>query len=321
MPPRALASLAAATTLLALTAASSAGERSLLTLEPPPEPTGTGSTANDGTEPDLGRLIDPEWTLQLEPSFWYVSPSGKVKLPVSSGTGPGGFTTAGDSVRVERLNLDTPRFEPAGEAHLSGGRWRFTFSGSHFSLDRENTPADEAFRIGSVVVAPGDPLDVSFEITSVDVTVGYRVWGRDFCAQVFTECPPNATDSLLRLYVIGGARFTDVSFEVARDTAVRAAAGADQLFGEPILGARAEVELAEQFTLDLQLTGGGLPAGDTSSYSVDVMAGFHWRPHPNIGVQIGYRQLAYWLSDGDDEDEFEYNGRLAGLFAGVVFRF
>jgi hypothetical protein len=264
---------------------------------------------------------DPSWTVQIEPSFWYVSPSGKVKLPVNSGTGGAGFTTPGDSVRVDDLNLDTPRFEPSGEIHLSSGRWRVTFSGADYSLDRHDTVADSSFRLGSVVVAPGDTLDVDFHLTTVELTAGYRVWGRVFSSPEFTEKPENAVESLARVYVIGGARIYDVGFDVARTSGAYASADADEFFGEPIVGIRIEADLARNFTLDAQVTGGGLPAGDTTSYSVDIQAGFQWRPHPNVGVQIGYRQLAYWLSDGSDEDEFSYDGRLAGLFAGLVIRF
>jgi hypothetical protein len=257
--------------------------------------------------------------VQIEPSFWYVSPSGDLKLPAKSGTG--GFTTPGDSVAIARLNLDTPEFEPAGEIHLNSGRWRMTFSGATYSMDRQDTIADSSFRLGSVVITNGDPMDVNMEFTTVELTGGYRVWGRVFSSPDFTQKPENALDSVLRVYVIGGGRFYDVSFDVTRTTAVQASANADEFFGEPIVGARAEVDLARDFTLDVQLTGGGLPTGDTSSYSVDIQAGFQWRPHPNVGVQIGYRQLAFWLSDGKDASEFEYDGRLAGLFAGLVIRF
>jgi hypothetical protein len=263
---------------------------------------------------------DPKWTVQVEASAWYVAPSGDVKLPASSGTGGSG-SAEGDSVAMERLNLDSTRLMPTGEVHMSGGRWRGTFSGAAYTIDREGSIADSAFRIGSVDVVAGDPLDVSFDLTTVELSAGYRVWGRVFSAEELTQKPENAIETLARVYVIGGARFYDVGFAFARATADRATAEADQFFGEPIIGARVEVEVARDFTMDFQLSGGGLPLGDKTSYSVDIQAGFMWRPNPHIGIQIGYRQLAYWLSDGEDEDAFEYDGRLAGLFAGVVLRF
>lgn len=288
----------------------------------PGKPGGAPAAGESGSDqPDIASVLslDPEWTVQIEPSFWYVSPSGKVKLPASSGTG--GFTSAGDSVELDRLNIASPRFEPSGEIHLNYDRWRVTFSGADYSINRDDTVADSSFRLGSVVVAPGDTLNADFHLTTVELTAGRRVWGWPFSSPEHTQHPEHAVESLARLYVIGGARFYDVGFDVARTSGGFASAEADEFFGEPIVGVRIEADLARDFTLDLQATGGGLPTGDTSSYSVDIQAGFQWRPHPNVGVQIGYRQLAYWLSDGSDEDEFTYNGRLAGLFAGLVIRF
>lgn len=283
-----------------------------------PSPSASTDPAAPATPP--ADALAPAWRVQIEPSFWYVSPSGRVKLPVSSGTGPGGFTSAGDDVKLERLNLDSPRFEPAGEVHLTSARWRFTFSGATYSVEQDTT-ADSTFRLGSITAAPGDRLDVDFDFTTVEATAGYRFLGRDFADPAHTERPDQAVAAVGRVYALFGARFYDVGFDVRTASGPFQQASADQFFAEPIAGLRAELDLAESFTLDLQLTAGGLPAGSSSSYSIDIQAGFQWRLHPNLGIQIGYRQLAYWLADGEDAEEFEYNGRLAGLFAGMTLRF
>lgn len=278
------------------------------------------STSDSPAEPPTERLpsIDPEWTVQIEPSMWYVAPSGKVRLPVNSGTGPGGFTTAGDEMKVERLNLDSTRLLPAGEFHLSSDRWRFSFSAATFNVDAESTSADSSFRLGAVEVAEGDPIDASMDFTTAELTVGYRFAGRDF--RFCTEDGAFCIDAALRVYALAGARIYDVSFDLTnRDSGASAAAA--EFFGEPIIGLRAETEFADQFTLDLQVAGGGFADSDRSSYSFDIMAGFHWRPTDHVGVQIGYRQLLFDLTDGDELDEFSYGGRLAGLFAGLTIRF
>lgn len=299
------------------------------TAQPPAEPApGPSSTPPTASSPSTEGFSptgapDPEWTVRIEPSFWYVAPSGKVKLPASSGSGSAA-SPPGDRVKIEQLNLDSPRFEPTGEVHFSGGpngRLRFTFSGATYSIERDDTQADSSFRLGSVSVSSGDTLETSFDFTTVELTGGYRIWGRNFSDAAHTEKPENAVPTIARLYLIGGARFYNTSFELARRSGAPGSAEADQFFGEPIVGARAEIDIARDFTLDLQVSGGGLPLSDSSSYSVDIQAGFQWRPHPNIGIQIGYRQLAFWLSDGEDADEFEYNGRLAGLFAGLEIQF
>jgi hypothetical protein len=93
------------------------------------------------------------------------------------------------------------------------------------------------------------------------------------------------------------------------------------VFFEPYIGARAEAVIADDFSLILQLSAGGLPLYSSSSYSVDIVLAFEWRPIPNVGIELGWRQIAYGLTDGRDLDRFQYTGRLAGLFTGVVIRF
>jgi hypothetical protein len=296
--------------LIAVTAPAAADDDAWRLRPQPETPLESGSNAP-------ARLIDPAWTVQAEPSVWYVAPSGKVKLPVKSGSGPGSFTTEGDEVRLERLNLDSPRFEPTGELHLSFDRWRVTFSASTFDLERTATTADTSFRLGSVAVAAGDIFSTELELTTVEVTGGYRLWGRDFRAG--SRHPEDAVDGVVRVYALAGARFYDLSFDFAR--AAGGSAGASEFFGEPIAGIRGEAVLAQDFTLDVQVSGGGFALSDSSSYSIDVLAGFQWRPTRHVGVQIGYRQLAYGLASDDGPDEFSYRGRLAGLYAGLVIRF
>lgn len=264
------------------------------------------------------RRLDPAWRVQIQPSAWFVAPSGTLRMPISAGSGGGAFTTEGDAVAVERMNLDSTRLMPAGELHINSERWRFALSGAAFGIDREGTVADSSFRLGSVQVDAGDAMDVSFELTTVELTGGYRVWGYDFTAA--SEPPQNAVDAACRVYALLGARFYDFSFDLTnRDGG--ASTGADQFFGEPIAGARAEFDIARDFSLTLQLTGGGFADSDRSSFSVDIVSGFEWRPFENVGVRIGYRQLAFDLADGDGAEEFEYDGRLAGLLAGVTIRF
>lgn len=285
------------------------------------QPEATAAAAASEQQPVIPpSRVDPAWTVQVEPSMWYVSPSGKIKLPISSGSGPGSFTTGGDEVDVSRLNLDSPRFEPAGELHISSERWRFSFSGSTYGLDRNGTVADSSFRLGSVPVAAGDRLDVSYDFTTVELTGGYRFWGRDFKAA--SEHPEEAMDLVGRFYGIAGARVYDFSFDMKNLSRSGApSADTDQFFIEPIIGLRGELDIAEDFTIDVQVSGGGFADSDRSSYSIDVIAGFQWRPTSHVGVQIGYRQLAFGLADGDGAEEFTYDGRLAGLYLGLLLRF
>lgn len=299
--------------LLASTSIAHAG--TLLSFDDPRAPASEPAAPN---VPAIDRL-EPQWTVQFEPVAWFVAPSGDIKLPVSSGTGPGGFTTAGDTFAVNDLNLDSTRTRPAGEVHLSAGRWRFTFAGFDYSADQSNSAADADGRLGSVELVAGDRINATLDFASYQLTAGYRIWGHDFL-NASTD-PSQGTDVLLNLYLIGGARLYDVGIEIERLTGTFASAKADHTFIEPIAGARAELEIAQDFSLDLELSVGYLPLDDSSTLSIDVAAGFTWRPIPNLGLQLGYRQLAFDLEDGDGAETFAYDGRLAGLFTGITLRF
>lgn len=256
------------------------------------------------------------WTVQVEPSAWFVAPSGRLRLPVEGGG------AIGDEVKFERLNLDSTRLRPAGEVHINAEEFRFSFAGSTTSVEQDSVTADSGFRLGGVDVASGDAFSVDLDLTSIELSVGYLVYSRAFGSPEQNEIPGNAVRSDLFVYAVGGARFYDVSLAFERfGGAGQRTAGADEFFGEPMVGVRIEWEFARDFFLDAQVTGGALPLDGHSVYSLDIVAGFQWRPVANVGVQIGYRQLAYWLSDGEDAEEFSWEGRLAGLYAGVVLRF
>lgn len=277
--------------------------------EPPAAPLGASEIPPAAEDGPLDRLRnDHDWTIRFEPAVWLVSPSGVVQLPGASS----------DTARIEELNLDTPEVRPSGEVHLAADRWRLSFFGSQYAQHTEFV-AETGFATGDVDIDPGDTADVDFDFTMVEVDAGYLVWRHDFDAQTLNQA--NTIDADLSVYAIGGMRAYDIDFDLREVGGQAGHSSTDQFFAEPILGVRGELDLMRDFTVDLQLTGGGYFDSDRSSGSMDIVVGFQWRPHPNVGVQIGWRQVAYWFNDGEAEDEFEYNGRMAGIQGGLVIRF
>lgn len=252
------------------------------------------------------------WTVQFEPSAWWTSPGGKLRLPGTAASG------GGDEVRVERLNLDTPRFSPLGEVHVNADPWLVSFSGAAYSLSRDETFADRTFRIGDVPVTAGDLLGVDFDYVTAELTVGRRIYHRDFLS--LSAAPSMGTPISLTIYALGGVRVYDLDVSV-RNISTGGMSASQQFFVEPILGAKAVADVAEDFTIDLQISGGFYADSDRSASSLDISLAFTWRPHENVGVQLGWRQLLTWLEDGDGADEFSYKGGLAGLYTGVVVSF
>lgn len=277
--------------------------------------------ALDNAASDHPASDHPSWTVHIQPLLWYAAPSGDIRLPTNSGNGPAGFTGDAGKIGLNTLDIDRARLRPAGQATLSAGDWLFTFAGANYQVSRSGVVAPEALRVGAVAVASGQTFDVDFELGLYEVGLGYRLWNKDFAAD--SSSPSSAVPIALDLHLVGGVRAYDLTINFERTTTGSGAstAGFDELFIEPYLGARLDATFDHQFSVGLLATVGYLPGDNPGSLSLDIVAGFTWRPHPNIGVLIGYRQLAYDLEKGEGADTFAYDGRLAGLLAGIDIAF
>lgn len=276
---------------------------------PPAAPSAPQNTPEGPEFADKLAEADNTWTIRIDPTVWWVSPAGDLKLPASG-------TTAGSSVDLSRLNLDTPEFTPAGSVAINAGDFRFSFFGAAYSRDAEAV-ADSAFQIGDASFAAGDAIDTSFDFNLFDLTAGYRFYSYDWrkCSQDQDKC----ADIVLDLYALAGGRLYDMNIDV--NPAGSSGNGTEQFFGDVVAGARAELTILHDFNINLQLTGGGMGDSDRSSFSWDIQISGEWRPCNNVGLQFGWRQVAFSLEDGDGPGKFEFDGSLAGVFAGITVRF
>ncbi len=231
-----------------------------------------------------------DWQVQVEPSFWYAAASGDIRVP--------GFAA---SVDMADLNADSPKGTPTAEATLKFGDWRLNLSGFAFSTDRTST------RLGPTA-------RTSLDLASAEVQGGYRL-GR-------WEMSPRdggGHDFVPELTAVFGARIYDVDATIGPVSGTTGST--DEFFVEPVAGLKLEMEIVNAFTIDVQGTIGWLDVGDESASSWDVIVGGVWRPVDNLGIQVGYRNLAYTLESGDGAGAFEYDGAIAGLYVGLSLRF
>lgn len=275
---------------------------------------GPAALGQDDTEPAAIEPLDTGWTVRLEPYAAYIGPAGDLRMPSA--------TTRGGQFTLSDLNLDSPRLLPAGRIQVQRDKWRIGFSGLAFSADDRGSVQGVGGQIGDVPFAAGDELisDLSYE--SFDLLVSYRVW---------THTGETNDDGRVRLDagvdLIGGVRFHHADFSIRNRPLTAPAPGtplsvdADEFFAEPVVGARLDLTLAEQFGIEVESAAGGFGFGDRSSFSFSIDAGFAYRPTPMIGVKVGYRMLLFGLNDGDGADEFEWNGSMAGLYFGAQLSF
>lgn len=253
-------------------------------------------------QPLQGQELHP-WTLRFEPAAWYPAASGEIRMPGADS----------DDLEVADLNLDSPRLSPAGELHFRRDRWRITAEAFDFSTGNRGAVMTDSGAFGTLDFTEGDRLSSSLDLTNISLQGAYRL--RLDEAGVTLDGGTRLRSSI---FAVGGARFLDVEAGAELDgTSISRSA----IAAHPLAGLRWELDIWEEFAVDLLMAGGYFPAGNNSSYSFDILVGFAWNPTPALGAQIGYRQLLFEIQDGEGVDEFNWQGGLAGVYAGAVLRF
>jgi hypothetical protein len=252
------------------------------------------------------------WTLRARITVWRVATGGDLKLPSETGT-------ASSEVALESLDADQPVHAPLADFTFRKGDWGLTVRGAGWSTSGTAQPGFTG-RLGDVEFSPTTILD-----TEVQVLI-FEAEGLYTLGRYQPERSEYKIDGALDL--VFGARLTSVD-ATTRDVTpgigavVPPESSGDNLFFEPLVGLRGSMEIAEQVDLEVQATIGGLPLGDTSSFTGDIIAGISWRPIENVGILFGYRSVFLDLSDGEDNEAFELSGPATaqGLFFGAVIAF
>lgn len=239
---------------------------------------------------------------EFEPFVWYASPGGEVSF------GEGSTLT-----HTSDLSIDDPRLSGGAELHLVRDKWRFSLLGAHVSQNGgavQNAPSQQ----GPISVMTGDTLRTEFDLTTVSLRGGYRLW--EFEVDPTDAGVPEISSSV---DLVAGLRAFDYQLEtevIAGSPPARTSG--DMFHVEPVVGAKWEIHFRDRYTIDFSSNVGFLPEiSDQSSSSLDLTVGFKWRPHRNVAAQIGYRLLVFDL----ESDDVEAEGALAGLYTGVVLRF
>lgn len=269
--------------------------------------------ASDSTTPAIETYStdlpeDGPWTLEFHPGIWYAGLSGDVKLPRSA-SGPSSVVDL-----VDDLDLDEPRVSPFGELNLAKGKWTIALRGFNYGNDGTATLSSSG-SLGDVDFVPGSTLRSSFDTTVIEIEGGYRLYGRQIS-------PMTGGGYRLKtdIRALVGARLFAVDYSVTNTSPTIGGFltdSADDFAAHPLIGGKLNLDFYEDFSVTFQITAGAL----SDSYGFDIVVGGQWRPVKNVGVQIGYRALFFGMTSGSDNQEFEFEGSLQGLFAGVTFNF
>jgi hypothetical protein len=259
---------------------------------PPPAPDAPRVEAMDAT-----LSFDPHDTprVELAPIVWFGALAGDIQIA------PGG------SFDVERIDADEPNIAVGASARVDADRLTFSLSGFHLAADASDQATDEATTIGALALPRGTSVDWDLELTSIKATAGYRF------RPILDE-----GDVSLRFDAYAGARFTDMDITI---DALGASERFDESWGVPLVGARMHVDLPRGFALLVESDIGALPLGDTETFVWEIFAGGTWSPSRNVGLRAGFRHISLSYTDETGPGDNEFDGFLAGLYAGLVIRF
>jgi hypothetical protein len=244
----------------------------------------------------------PDWTLQITPYMWAAGLEGNISP----------FRRA-PTIHIEKSFSDVmDDLNFGGFVNIWGRYDRFVFSGDVMYINTTGShgtgplPALQIPGLG-VPIPPGANVDARVDTEQFTATFqgGYRL----------LETPRFTLDAL------AGARFWYISNDVTV-TASHPALGTrfashGESFGwvDPVIGARAFLNLTEKLSFQAQADIGGFGAGSDFTWSAQATLNYIFTDR--LSASLGYKVL-----DVDyDHDGHVFDARLSGPVLGMTYRF
>jgi hypothetical protein len=276
---------------------------------------GAATSAAAAVDPAPPAALDSPGVMeQLEitftPGVWLTRVGGDATL------GSGGTKIELD----EQLELDD--YEAAFNAELElrkASRWGLRLSG--FDLETDSSGAFIGTgTFGSIALSDGQFVESEFRLTSIALEACLPAWRLHPRSRKDVELPASRPRAALDLEPTLGVRYLDIDQSLL--------AGSVEETGEgewiaPMAGADLrvsfrpeEVPLLDELVVHAGCAFGPALGGD-GGVVAQVRAGVIWNFSPNIGALVGYRLLGADV----EQDGYEFDGSLQGLFLAAVIRF
>lgn len=253
---------------------------------------------------------DPMAVSSFDDSEWRVDFSPYLFLPY---TVEGDSTIAGQTVSFELDTsdiLDLLNFALSGRLEVWKGDFGLILDGYYVNLGA-----------GGNVDTPGPlPLNVGIDIDIrqfyVDGLGSYRVFNQ----------PYNADGDMWSLDLTGGIRYNylrqEVDLNVTGGLGPGAATtlGGDEKWVDPIIGARATMELNERWTAGLRGDIGGFGVSD-ADLQWSVTGGFDYRPWETTSLKFGWRAYSIDMETTLSDGTFAYDVFQHGPYVAMTYRF
>ena len=263
---------------------------------------------------DAGSGDSSDWQFSFAPYLW--APSIDAELNVRGRTlGAAEVDTSADFVDLAE-DLD---FGFLGHAEARKGRWGLFADGMYLKLSPEGQTGPVS--LGSAN-SSGFNIETEFEGTILELGGFYRVGQWELTDR-------GAEGSQLSLEGLLGVRYTALDIEtrvtgsvsgplgaLSRQVGVDVSPSADLV--DPIVGARAFIEIDPKWTLGLRGDIGGFGVG--SEFAWNIVGAVTYRAWEHVDILAGYRALSYEIESSQGAGSADLNITLHGPVFAAVFR-
>lgn len=250
-----------------------------------------GETTTSNTDKPAGE--SNQWTFSVIPYVWGVSVHGKVTV---------GHYSTSSSMSFSDIIRD---MKAAGELHLEAqkGSIGFFLDPTYTKL-RQNTTVT---RVPSG--APPPPWDVTLTSEMWLVEFGGFYQAGKWFLDGKKEGRTASVD------VLAGGRYWYMHGDL--DTSIPYSSSKTNQFVDPIIGARATIDLTDKFSFRLKGDIGGFGVG--SDFTWNALAGFGYQFSKGVTALLGYRYL--YMDYKTSTSSARYHITMQGPIGGVMFNF
>lgn len=253
------------------------------------------------TDPELTFQADPAYTVSIDSRAWFPALQGNLTMP------------GGTEYEVESVDIDEVEPTPAFATTFHADSWSITLDGFINNLDT-TAPAEEPFLLAGDTVSAGDPVHTDLSFSAFEATFRHDLYDLPLHEGIDEHGDPIPSDKIdVSLDALGGARLYSLNIDQRVRRPGGASASFDGLWADAFAGFGLEFRLFDRASVLFNTSVGGGP----SSFSWNIENTVVIDATPNISGQVGFRHM----SVAYEEDDFEFNGAIAGLFAGLVIRF
>lgn len=235
-----------------------------------------------------------DWEFQVAPYLWAISTSGDVTVEGQDSDLDLSFDDIWDELNIATMVAFDAR----------KGRWGFYGDIVYANLGKETT-------------VDGIKIDPTINLAWLTAGGFYRLGTWDLSEVPAKNAPTVTVDAF------AGARYTYLDIELDFKNVPQPTASGDKHWVDPLVGARAILDLTQRWAVSLNGSVGGFGVGSDFAWDAAGLIGYRFGlfGEDNAALFGGYKALYQDYTDGSGDDKFKWDVTLHGPILGLSIGF